>query len=254
MTTENTSDTFLPFASSICHALAEGLTQTCNVAWQCGPITTSPSSASLQGAQEIYRLTLGSLLEGRAFLAVMAREGSAAEAGTPTGTVAASIQIMQQRLKTLLRQHVGDVKLSIDTAQAEDVPADGPVQLQADLHSEEVQLTVHILFDAALAESLRQPNIGRLLKALVPVAPVHTNLDLVMDVALSVSLRFGRRQLPLREVIELTSGSVVELDRQVDEPVELVLDGRVVARGEAVIIDGNYGMRVTQIVQPLLNV
>lgn len=80
----------------------------------------------------------------------------------------------------------------------------------------------------------------------------ETNLDLVMDVELNVTLRFGQRQLALREVLELTSGSVVELDRQVDEPIELILDGRVVARGEAVIIDGNYGMRVTQVLQPML--
>jgi len=78
------------------------------------------------------------------------------------------------------------------------------------------------------------------------------NLDLVMDVELNVTLRFGQRRLALREVLELTSGSVVELDRQVDEPVELVLDGRVVARGEAVIIDGNYGMRITQLMQNML--
>jgi flagellar motor switch protein FliN/FliY len=78
------------------------------------------------------------------------------------------------------------------------------------------------------------------------------NLGLVMDVELNVTLRFGQRQLALREVLELTSGSVVELDRQVDEPVELVLDGRVVARGEAVIIDGNYGMRITQLMQNML--
>jgi flagellar motor switch protein FliN/FliY len=78
------------------------------------------------------------------------------------------------------------------------------------------------------------------------------NLDLVMDVELNVTLRFGQRQLALREVLELASGSVVELDRQVDEPIELILDGKVVARGEAVIIDGNYGMRVTQVLQPFL--
>jgi flagellar motor switch protein FliN/FliY len=77
------------------------------------------------------------------------------------------------------------------------------------------------------------------------------NLKLVMDVELNVTLRFGQRQLPLREVLELTSGSVVELDRQVDEPVELLLDGKVIARGEAVIVDGNYGLRVTEIPQPI---
>jgi flagellar motor switch protein FliN/FliY len=77
------------------------------------------------------------------------------------------------------------------------------------------------------------------------------NLNLVMDVELSMSLRFGQRQLPLREVLELASGSVVELDRQVDDPVELLLDGRVIARGEAVIVDGNYGLRVTEITEPI---
>lgn len=76
------------------------------------------------------------------------------------------------------------------------------------------------------------------------------NLSLVMDVELNVSLRFGERQLSLREIMELASGSVVELDREVDEPVELILDGRVVARGEAVIVDGNYGIRVTEVLQP----
>ncbi len=77
------------------------------------------------------------------------------------------------------------------------------------------------------------------------------NLKLVMDVELNVSLRFGQRQLPLREILELTSGSVVELDRMVDEPVELLLDGKLIARGEAVIVDGNYGLRVTEIPQPM---
>jgi flagellar motor switch protein FliN/FliY len=75
------------------------------------------------------------------------------------------------------------------------------------------------------------------------------NLDLVMDVELSVTLRFGKRQLTLREVMELTSGSVVELDREVEEPVELLLNGMVIARGEAVVIDGNYGLRVTEVSQ-----
>ncbi len=74
------------------------------------------------------------------------------------------------------------------------------------------------------------------------------NLELVLDVELNVTLRFGERKLPLREVLDLGSGAVVELDRQVDEPVELILDGRVVARGEAVIIDGNYGLRITEVV------
>jgi flagellar motor switch protein FliN len=81
--------------------------------------------------------------------------------------------------------------------------------------------------------------------------PEQLNLQLVMDVELNVTLRFGQRRLALREVLELTSGSVVELDRQVEEPVELLLEGKVIARGEAVVIDGNYGLRVTEVPQPI---
>ena len=76
-----------------------------------------------------------------------------------------------------------------------------------------------------------------------------SNLNLVMDVELNVTLRFGQRQLTLREVLDLTSGSVIELDREVEEPVELLLEGKVIARGEAVVIDGNYGLRVTEVSQ-----
>jgi flagellar motor switch protein FliN/FliY len=81
--------------------------------------------------------------------------------------------------------------------------------------------------------------------------PEQVNLNLVMDVELNVTLRFGQRKLTLREVLELTTGSVVELDRQVEEPVELLLDGVVIARGEAVVVDGNYGLRVTEVLQPV---
>jgi flagellar motor switch protein FliN len=79
--------------------------------------------------------------------------------------------------------------------------------------------------------------------------PEQVNLKLVLDVELNVTLRFGQRQLTLREVLDLTSGSVIELDRQVEEPVELLLEGKVIARGEAVVIDGNYGLRVTEVSQ-----
>lgn len=73
------------------------------------------------------------------------------------------------------------------------------------------------------------------------------NLDLLLDVELGVTLRFGERRLLLREILELSSGSVVELDRQVHEPVDLLVDERLVARGEVVIVGGNYGLRVTEV-------
>ncbi len=83
-------------------------------------------------------------------------------------------------------------------------------------------------------------------------ALVHTRqLERVVDVPLNVTLRFGQRSMRLRDVLELSTGSLVELDRGVEEPVDLILGDRVIARGEVVILDGNYGLRVQEIIERL---
>ncbi len=76
-------------------------------------------------------------------------------------------------------------------------------------------------------------------------------LDLLMDVELEVALRFGERQMALREILDLSAGSVVELDQNVQDPVELMVGEKVVARGQVVVVDGNYGLRVTEIISPM---
>jgi flagellar motor switch protein FliN/FliY len=80
-------------------------------------------------------------------------------------------------------------------------------------------------------------------------AGATANLDLLLDVELEASLRFGQREMLLREILELHPGSVIELDRRVQEPAELIVSGRVIAHGEVVIVDGNYGLRITDIAQ-----
>lgn len=72
-----------------------------------------------------------------------------------------------------------------------------------------------------------------------------SNLDLLLDVDLEVTLRFGQRNLLLRDVLNLGPGTVVELDQLVQDPVELVVGQKIVAWGEVVTVDGNYGLRVT---------
>jgi flagellar motor switch protein FliN/FliY len=124
------------------------------------------------------------------------------------------------------------------------------VPLSATL-AEQAAVPVLLYFDGRfMTELSSQPETAHDFGAdKLPIDPA--NLKLVMDVELNVSLRFGQRELPLREVLELASGSVIELDRQVDDPVELLLDGKVIARGEAVIVDGNYGLRVTEVPRPI---
>jgi flagellar motor switch protein FliN/FliY len=73
-------------------------------------------------------------------------------------------------------------------------------------------------------------------------------LDLLLEVELPVSVSFGRARLPLKDVLKLTSGAIVELNRSVNDPVEVIVNNCVIARGEVVVVDGYYGIRIHQIV------
>ena len=74
------------------------------------------------------------------------------------------------------------------------------------------------------------------------------NLAMLFEVDLDLSVSFGTTELPLQEVLKLASGSIVELNRSVNEPVDVLVNNCVVARGDVVVVDGNYGIRVTEIV------
>jgi flagellar motor switch protein FliN/FliY len=74
-----------------------------------------------------------------------------------------------------------------------------------------------------------------------------SNLAALLDVQLPVSIRFGETEMLLEDVIKLGVGAVIELNSAVDDPVELVVNGRCFARGEVVTVDGFYGVRITEI-------
>jgi flagellar motor switch protein FliN len=106
--------------------------------------------------------------------------------------------------------------------------------------------------NAALAAASRPPETTPSLP-LEDSAAGEKNLELLRDVELEVALRFGERSMLLRDILELGEGSVVELDRQVEEPVDLLLDGKLIARGEVVVVDGNYGLRIQEMLTPAAN-
>jgi flagellar motor switch protein FliN/FliY len=82
------------------------------------------------------------------------------------------------------------------------------------------------------------------------VSPSGTSktFEVLLDVSMPVSVSFGRTQMPIKEVLKLTTGSIVELNRALTEPVEVIINDRVIARGEVVVVDGNYGVRILHIV------
>lgn len=75
-------------------------------------------------------------------------------------------------------------------------------------------------------------------------------MDIVMDVPLSVTVELGRTNKLVREVLDLSPGSVIELDKLAGEPVDILVNGKYIAKGEVVVIDENFGIRITDIVRP----
>ena len=88
--------------------------------------------------------------------------------------------------------------------------------------------------DAEPAEHGHAPNRSR-------------TMDLLLDVDLPVSISFGKTRIPLKDVLKLTTGSIVELNRGIDDPVEVLVNHCLIARGEVVVVEGNYGVRIHEI-------
>lgn len=76
------------------------------------------------------------------------------------------------------------------------------------------------------------------------------NLDMVLDIPVTLSMELGRTRISIRDLLQLNSGSVVELQRMADEPMDVMVNGTLVAHGEAVVIDDKFGIRLTDVVSP----
>lgn len=76
------------------------------------------------------------------------------------------------------------------------------------------------------------------------------NLELVLDVPVSLALHVGTTRISIRELVNLAEGSVVALDRSASEPLDVMVNGTLVAHGEIVVVDGQFGVRLTDVVSP----
>jgi flagellar motor switch protein FliN len=80
-----------------------------------------------------------------------------------------------------------------------------------------------------------------------PPTELPGNLDLFMDVPVGVTVQLGSCQLSMREVLQLNSGSIVQLDKLADAPVELLVNDKLVARGEVVVVENKFGIKITEL-------
>ena len=79
----------------------------------------------------------------------------------------------------------------------------------------------------------------------------EVNLDLVLDIPVDVSLRVGSTAISIRDLVKLVEGSVIALDRDASEPMDVLVNGTLVAHGEIVVVDDRFGVRLTDVVSPL---
>lgn len=76
------------------------------------------------------------------------------------------------------------------------------------------------------------------------------NLDALLDVPVTLSVEIGRSKVPIKNLLSFNQGSVIELDKEVNEPLDLLVNGTLMARGEVVVVDGKFGLRLIDIVSP----
>ena len=225
-------------------------------------LTTSEEELPALANDVWYTVTSAGAVTGEIRLRFPAASGSIlaqmllGEAQPTAGELTAE---RKEALDELLRQIAGQAATAL-TSPAGEVKLQVASSAAATLASG-VSASYHTAAEAGPPFAVELQMSAALLGALSPQPRAETtprtapearpaNYERLMDVELEVKLRFGARRMELREVLALSPGIVVELDRTLQAPVDLLLDGRVIALGEVVVVDGKYGLRVTEVLDP----
>lgn len=99
---------------------------------------------------------------------------------------------------------------------------------------------------AADAKPAEMPN----LEAQPKGNDLDVNLDVILDVTVTLAIEVGRARIPIRNLLQLSQGSVVELERQAGEPLDVYVNGTLIAHGEVVMVNEKFGVRLTDVVSP----
>jgi flagellar motor switch protein FliN/FliY len=107
---------------------------------------------------------------------------------------------------------------------------------------------VSLIVNPAAGSDRESPAAGEDAMAPAKRSEISPTMELLLDVELPVSISFGKTEILMKDVLKLTTGSIVELNRGVNEPVEVLVNHCLIARGEVVVVEGNYGVRIQQII------
>jgi flagellar motor switch protein FliN len=240
----------------------EGLVERCRKSWSDALSRAMGAACEVQVVREsnplaeampvCVILNAEGALSGQAAIVIDQRNANflAARLGGKAGT-----QAVQELVRQTIALAIGDFQKQFGATRAQlaagAAPSWRPQTVLTFLapNGGPQPLRAHLLLSAEI-ENVNPPAPEQLMPAAPSPNPrdvAGRNMSLVMGVQLEVTLRFGRKKLPLKQLLELNAGTVVELDKRVHEPVELLLKDRVFARGEVVIVDGHYGLRITEV-------
>jgi flagellar motor switch protein FliN len=179
--------------------------------------------------------------------------GQAGETGLTDDDRAAVEELLRQvagHVSTSAKEICSELPLNLALAQAPTWPpaASGWIRTSAGAPAEiAIEWSLSAALNASLA-SVRQEQNSSPKPAENVFAPSDpARLGFFMDLELDVTLRFGGREVLLKDILQLGPGSVLELDREIDDPADLLLDGKLIARGAVVMVDGNFGLKVTEV-------
>ena len=194
---------------------------------------------------------------GREVLRTAGIEGS-----DEASEVSTFVEVVQQALSGIASAMTRRIKKEVSCtngAETNEIPAGETNRFRIDATSQELgSHAVTVVISGALAAVLDAGSGPKDIPQAAPVlapaprmevepAPPKT-MALLMEVELPIGVSFGRAQMRLKDVIKLTTGSIVELNRSIVEPVEIIVNNCVIARGEVVVVEGNYGVRIQQII------
>ena len=97
---------------------------------------------------------------------------------------------------------------------------------------------------------VRPAELNELTEDGAPVANPDVNLEDILDVPVTLSMEVGRTRIPIRNLLQLNQGSVVELERAAGEPLDVFVNGTLVAHGEVVVVNERFGIRLTDVISP----
>ena len=134
------------------------------------------------------------------------------------------------------------VSEELNTGNAEGSDADGMDDISWDDVEDELEQQKEMIHDSSGSDSGAPPKKG---------GKDIPNLDFILDIPLKVSVELGRTKLLVNELLQLGQGSVIELDKLAGEPLEVLVKQKLIAKGEAVVVNEKFGVRITDIMTPM---